>query len=276
MTKPYTQQTDGIPYNLKAPFNSTFLRRYGKVFKVFDGQDSGNIAFGVADGDARYFVKFAGAPTVNAVVSAEEAIANLKRTVPIYQDLAHPNLVKLLSFEDIGGGFATVFAWTDAECMHAMYPESRRRFLLMDDETRLSVYDAILTFHAHVAARRYVAIDFYDGSIMYDFTSRHTLLCDIDFYSKTPYVNQMGRMWGSSRFMSPEEYTHGATIDEITNVYAMGAAAFALFGDERDRRMATWRMSPALFEVASKAVSDQREHRQPSIAALMNEWKAAR
>jgi serine/threonine-protein kinase len=45
---------------------------------------------------------------------------------------------------------------------------------------------------------------------------------------KAPYVNEMGRMWGSTRFMSPEEFTLGAYIDEVTNVYAMGATAFAL------------------------------------------------
>ena len=59
----YIQYTDGVPYKLKASFDFSFLSKYGKVFKVFDNQDSGNICFGVADGDKRYFVKFAGAPT---------------------------------------------------------------------------------------------------------------------------------------------------------------------------------------------------------------------
>jgi len=41
----------------------------------------------------------------------------------------------------------------------------------------------------------------------------------------------MGRMWGSSRFQSPEEYQLGADIDEVTNVYTIGTTAFALFGE---------------------------------------------
>lgn len=55
----------------------------------------------------------------------------------------------------------------------------------------------------------------------------------------------MGRMWGSSCFMSPEEFAFGSAIDEITNVYLMGATAFALFGGERDRskKMAIGRRS---------------------------------
>ena len=56
----------------------------------------------------------------------------------------------------------------------------------------------------------------------------------------------MGRMWGSSLFQSPEEYEVGAVIDEITNVYAVGATAFALFGEynrNRDRWQAAQRQT---------------------------------
>jgi serine/threonine protein kinase, bacterial len=42
----------------------------------------------------------------------------------------------------------------------------------------------------------------------------------------------MGRLWGSSRFMSPEEFGLGAKIDERTNVFNMGAIAFGLLGGE--------------------------------------------
>jgi serine/threonine-protein kinase len=272
----YIQCTDDVPYKLKAPFDFSFLRKYGKVFKVFDDQDSGNICFGMTDGESRYFIKFAGAPTERACVRTEDAVANLKRTVPIYKDLAHPNLIKLVDAEEIGGGFAMVFEWADAECMHPMYPRSRKKFMQMTLETRFQVFEDILAYHAHVAKQGYVAIDFYDGSIMYDFGEGKTIICDIDFYAKAPYINSMGRLWGSSRFMSPEEFQFGAVIDEITNVYAMGATAFALFGDERDRCIEKWKLSKELFNVAKRAVSDQREKRQQSIKQLMEEWRAAK
>ena len=32
----------------------------------------------------------------------------------------------------------------------------------------------------------------------------------------------MGRLWGSSRFMSPEEFELNAIIDSRTNVFNMG------------------------------------------------------
>ncbi|MDR1689746.1 MAG: phosphotransferase [Clostridiales bacterium] len=272
----YIQLTDSVPYKLKSPFNFSFLGKYGRVFKVFDDQDSGNICFGTSDGGKRYFIKFAGAPTERAGISAEKAISNLKRAAPIYKDLAHPNLIKFVSAEEIGGGFAMVFEWADAECMHPMYPRSRKKFMQMNIETRLQVFSDILAFHAHVAREEYVAIDFYDGSIMYDFRNRRTLLCDIDFYAKAPYVNNMGRLWGSSRFMSPEEFQLGAAIDEVTNVYTMGATAFALFSNERDRRIENWKLSKELFAIAKRAVSNERGERQQSIKELVAQWEAAR
>jgi len=269
------QWADGVPYKLKKPYDFSFLNKYGKVFKVYDNQDSGNICFGVDDGKTKRFVKFAGAPTVRSNITSDEAIERMKTTEAIYRDLAHTNLTKLINTEVIAGGFMCVFEWVNSECMGRMYPESREKFMQMPIETRLQVYDEILAFHAHVARQGYVAIDFYDGCIMYDFDTGKTTICDIEFYSKMPYKNPMGRMWGSSRFMSPEEFQLGADIDEITNVYNMGATAFALFGDERDRCMEKWMLSSQAFDVATRAVSDDQSQRQQSIEQLIEEWKEA-
>ena len=87
-------------------------------------------------------------------------------------------------------------------------------------------------------------------------------------------IFDMGRMWGSSLFQSPEEYEVGAVIDEITNVYAVGATAFALFG-EYNRNRDRWQLSDQLFEVAANAVSDDRNRRQQSIRQLREEWETA-
>ncbi|MGM0751692.1 MAG: phosphotransferase [Bacillota bacterium] len=270
------QYINQIPYKLKSPFDLSFIEKYGEVFKVYDDQDSGNICFGVKDGDERYFIKFAGAPTERYAGKPEEAIVDLKSAVQVYQDLAHPHLIRLIRTEEVGGGFAAIFEWTDGACMGKMYPLSRERFLQMPDNTRFEVFADILDFHIHVIKQGYVAIDFYDGSILYDFDKEETLICDIDLYSKRPYINTMGRMWGSSRFMSPEEFTRGAEIDEVTNVYGMGATAFALFGGEKDRSMEKWRLSKELYEVALKAVSDEREMRQQSLAEFKYDWNRTR
>jgi serine/threonine-protein kinase len=275
LDKFYIQYTDNIPYKLKESFDMSFIKQYGKVFKVYDDQDSGNICFGVQNGEDRYFIKFAGAPTERYPGTPEDAVVRLKNTVPVYQDLEHPNLIKFIKGEEIGGGFAAVFQWVQGECMGRMYPISRQKFLQLPYSTRLQVFDDILSFHAHVIRKGYVAIDFYDGSIMYDFTEKKTAICDIDFYSKAPYTNNMGRLWGSSRFMSPEEFELGSTIDELTNVYLMGATAFALFGNY-ERKFEKWQLSEQLYKVALKAVRNERNQRQQAIGQFIDEWNEAR
>ena len=69
----YIQWIDGIPFKLKAPFDFSFFRRYGTVFKAFDEQGSGNIAFGVRNGEKKCFIKFAGAPKETTLQTATAA-----------------------------------------------------------------------------------------------------------------------------------------------------------------------------------------------------------
>lgn len=67
------------------------------------------IFFCLQSGENKYFIKFAGAPTERAGVSAEEAISNLKQITHIYQDLAHPTLIRFINAEEVGGGFAVIY-----------------------------------------------------------------------------------------------------------------------------------------------------------------------
>ena len=105
-----------MPYKLKSPFDFSFISKYGKVFKVFDDQDGGNVCFGTEKNGKRYFVKFAGAPQARYDGKIEDAIARLKASVKVYQDIGkHPSLIRFISTEEIGGGFAVIFEWTDAK-----------------------------------------------------------------------------------------------------------------------------------------------------------------
>ncbi len=82
-------------------------------------------------------------------------------------------------------------------------------------------------------------------------------------------------MWGSSRFMSPEEYTLGAGLDEVTNVYTAGATAFAFLADG-DRSPEAWPLGRETYVVAARAVSEACGERQQSLAELTKEWNAAK
>lgn len=270
----YLQSIDGIPYKLKSAFDFSFLHKYGRVFQIYDDQDSGNICFGTEKDGQRYFVKFAGAPTELYTGEPKDAIDRLKAALSVYRDLQHTNLIELVNAEDIGGGFAVIFRWVDGDCMGRMYPAAHRKFMQMPTGARLLVFRDILSFFEHIASQDYVAIDFYDGSVLYDFESGKTTICDIDLFRKQPCVNDMGRMWGSSLFQAPEEYQLGAAIDEITNVYTVGATAFALFGGY-ERTSEKWQLSDRLFDVAAKAVNVERARRQQSIKRFREEWEAA-
>ena len=269
------QSIDGINYELQQPFNMNFVSKYGRVFKVFDKQDSGCICFGVQTKDERLFVKFAGARPVRYKGTQENAILGLRAASKAYKDLKNSNLVSFINGVDIENGYVAIFQWTDAECMGKQY-DSRFKFFELSIGDRIHILEDILAFHKFVSEQGYVAIDFYDGSIMFDFSNKRMKICDIDYYTKMPYINSVGRMPGSSRFMSPEEFEKGSVIDEVSNVFLMGATAFALLGDATDRTLQKWHADKALFSVAEKAVSKDRTKRYQSLDELTIAWAYAR
>ena len=261
------------PIRLKKPFDFSFIYKYGKVFRIVDNfYGSGNICFGVENDNKRYFIKFASAPKEKFDFgTTEQAVEWLKDASQVYRDLAHKNLIKFIKGEEVGGGYVNIFEWVDAECIGYPSPPSRQKFLNLPLEAKMQSYKDILEFHAHVAEKNYVAIDFYADQILYDFEYHKTIICDIDFYQKSPYYGDKGT-WGSSNFVSPEESVPNLRIDEITMVYTIGATAFSIFSDY-DRSLEKWTLGKSLYQVAKKAVSDNRDMRQQSVQQFIQEWE---
>lgn len=277
---------DSVSFELKEDFDFHWLNKYGKVFCVFDQQDSGNICFGIENNHNKLFIKYAGAPTINYDGKCEDAILRMKNAIPIYENIHHPNLIKLITHCEQGNGYASIYEWVDGECLHAhwnfykypkyTHPKSPNfKFNKLSLKLKLDCIDKIFNLHKLVAEKGYVAVDFYDGSIMYNFETNNTTICDIDFYTKGPFINTMGRMWGSSRFMSPEEFEKGATIDEVTNVFTLGATTFEILGDNYTRNIEQWKASKKLFQIAKKATDPDRNKRYQSINDFYNAWNTA-
>lgn len=275
-----------ISFKLQEAHDFSWLLEMGEIFTVFDQQDSGNISFGIQNNTEKKFVKYAGAKTLGFDGDPQDAISRLQQAITIYKDLKHPYLINLSEYFTTPHGFVAVFDWFEGENLHphwsfpppAKYNDPQSpyfRFKQLPIELRLRSLNSIFDFHLHIADKGYVAVDFYDGSILYDFLSNATKICDIDLYQKVPFVNKMGRLWGSSRFMSPEEYKLGAQIDEVTNVFNMGAMAFSLLGGELDRSFAKWEAGIELYKVAVKAVDPNREDRFSTLAEFINAWNAA-
>ncbi|MDQ0350563.1 serine/threonine-protein kinase [Alkalibacillus filiformis] len=281
-----TMTLDKVDFQLQEEQNFDWLKQYGAVFCVFDQQDSGNISFGVEKDERKFFVKYAGSKPIDFTGNPEDAIERLKKAVPVYQSLEHQHLIKLLDHFSTEIGYALVFEWFEGECLHSHWsfggiakytnPNSPfYRFKKLEVEKRLKALDAIFSFHTYVESQRYVAVDFYDGSILYDFKSNETKICDIDFYRHSPSINDFGEdFWGSNRSKSPEEYGLGAPIDSITNVFNLGAIAFGLLGGERDRSFSKWDANQGLYEVAIKAVEEDRNKRYSTVKEFYDAWKS--
>ena len=271
------QTIDSVSFQMKETYDFSFISKFGKVFRVFDQSSSGCICFGVEKYGKRYFLKFAGAHTVNdAIRNIEDTILRLKYSVPKYKEMKHPLLVNLIDAMEIGGGYLTVFDWFDGESCGYPQCEMNKRFLALPVEKKMRVYDGILEFHAHVAKCGYTAIDFNGQAMLYNFDNGDFLICDIDFYAKQYYMNGYSGIWGDPSLISPEEKRNGAIVDEISNVYAMGATAFVFFAEDDKNSREKWTLSSELYEIAKKAVSEQRNQRQQTISNLIIEWNAAK
>jgi serine/threonine-protein kinase len=84
---------------------------------------------------------------------------------------------------------------------------------------------------------------------------------DLDTYRRGPYRNTMGRMFGSTRFMAPEELTLGAPIDSRTTAYVMARTALVLLPEP----------PPALQSVLLEATTT----RFPDYKAFYEAWLTA-
>ena len=269
-------QIDGIAYQARQEPDLRWLKAYGRVFRVFDRQLSGNLCFGVEGPYGKLFIKYAGAYTAQSAVPPAQAVRTLRNAMPLYRR-AHPALIRLMAHGPAGEGYAAIFAWRDAPALRPTPPSPavHDRLQRLQVDRRLKMLDMVYDLHAHLAEEGHIAVDFSDSNLLIDFERDEAIVCDIDLYRRKPAVNDRGRMRGSALFLSPEEYTLGAMLTESTTVYAMGALAFEFFGSNQDRRRDLWHGPEALYPVARKATQDEPSARFPSLRAFLNAWREA-
>ncbi|MEZ4708120.1 MAG: hypothetical protein R3A44_12995 [Caldilineaceae bacterium] len=261
-----------------------FLESFGEIFAVFDArtQDSGNISYGVQVGAVRYFVKTAGAPDdPQPFLAYLERVALLRNAVQLAQSVQYSLLPHLHNVIESPRGPLLVYDWVEGELLHASRaqradPQSAyQRFRRLPVEEILPALDFIFELHDELTAKNWIAVDFYDGSLIYDFAQRRLSVVDLDNYHRGPFVNAMGRMFGSSRFMAPEEFELGAQIDQWTNVFTMGRTAAEFLGDGTLDRQ-PFRGDDALHAVMLRACCARPADRFQSMAEFYKAWCAAR
>lgn len=289
---------DNVEFRLNDLYDFSWLKKYGTAFMAIDETGSGCVCIGMRDERKKYFCKVAGVNTLEAEVSPEESVEILKGAMEIYKDLKHPNLIKLYEHYSYDKLYVAVFEWENGECLFdhwnfdkydndAALLSPKKRFLALPVNKKMKSVDVLFSFLTIVAKKKYAAVDFYDGSIMYDFESDKTIICDIDFFQKSPVTNTMGEDWyGTKRLKVPEEYIFGARIDEQTNVFTLGALLFEFFGEfsaeEMQKRytenrfipcdFSKWQLNRESYKVALKAVRYNRRERYTSINEFWLAW----
>lgn len=258
-----------------------FVARHAEVFAVFDAatQGSGNVSYGARVGDARYFIKAAGAPDdPKPYLTHAGRVALLRNAVRLARSVSDAALPPLRNVVESPEGPLLVYDWVEGELVGTT--RARRtdttsayaRFRALAPRERAAALDSVFRLHVKLAERGWIASDFYDGSLIYDFTRRRMFVVDLDSYRDAPFRNDMGRMFGSTRFMAPEEFALGAWIDERTTVFTMGrtVAQFLALGSDAGTEAGT----EAIAALIARACEPDPARRFDTVAQFYEAWSA--
>ena len=269
-----TQDVFAVPVEVDFPWDFDFLHNYGEPFAITAQPQKGLMAFGVEGPRyGRLLIRYAGAPLAGGL-PAEQAVAMLRGGMPAYEALyPHPALIKLQGHGPAAGGYMAIFKWPEGVRLR----DNDTRTLLARQPllTRLQMIDRVFDFHLYAAQMGCQPVGFDESSLVADLAAGNITICDIDLYRSVPSVNDLGRMPGSSFFLSPEEYRLGEPLDERTTQYAMGALAFFFFGDRLLRERSAWAAGEPLYRVACRACEEDREKRYPAFGDFLQAWRQA-
>ena len=248
-----------------------YLEAIGTIFATFGAatQDSGNVSYGVQVGGERFFVKTTD-PEAEVFGDHATRVALLYNAARLRRSCDHPTLPALHCIVETAHGPALVYDWVDGECLRGGRGGGQsvhQRFRRLPAAAIFTVLDAIYDLHVRLVQRGWIAVDFYDGCLMYDFEHQVAHVVDLDMYHLGAFTNQMGRMFGSTRFMAPEEFERGALIDERTTIFTMGRAAIAFLGDD---------IGGAVEEIVRCACRPERAARYRSMEEFCAAWQQAR
>lgn len=253
----------------------TWLGSLGTPFAIFDQQDSGCLSHGVrAPSGDRLFVKTA--TTAAAAVS-------MRRGLVVHAAVEHEAIVApTAAYALASGELAVVYPWRDGGVLYPADPRgaavrtdpagAMARFRALPVAEVEAGLDAVLDAHLAVTAAGFVAVDLYDGCLLYDFAASRMRLVDLDEYRPGPFTLEAERLPGSTRFMAPEEFRRGAVIDERTTVFNLGRTLRLLLdaGDTED----AWRGTDRQLAVTARATHPDPAWRHPTVAALTAAWRS--
>lgn len=259
------------------PTMADVLARLGRQFAVFDErtQDSGHVSYGIEATDGRrLFVKTPGTPRRSTGGTTQpQRVSLLRHGARVHEDVSHSALIALRGVVDASDGVVVIYDWFDGELLRC--PPDRRespdeahnRFKSLPAAEITAALGQVIALHAELERAGWVAGDFYDGCLMYDFSQRQIKVMDFECYRRGPYVNDEGRLPGSSRFMAPEEFQLGATIDSRTTVFNLGRMI--------DLFLLAHHALPDVQALVDEATAPDPEARPASVASVHQRWSEA-
>jgi len=248
-----------------------YLERIGEITYRFPVHDARDHSFQTVVDSQRWFVKHGNTP---------QNVTWLRQAVRFHATVQHEAVPQLHNAFTTPDGFTLVYDWIDGEGLRperklrADEVHPRDRFCALPAAEIIDALNVIYDVHILIEKSGFIAEDFYDGSIIYDFEKKRIHLYDFDFYHPGPFINDRGRLYGSSRFMAPEEFQKGARIDERTNVFMLGRTAFVLLANNSDSRD-DWKGNDATWHVAKKATNADKQLRYASVQEFVSAWHAA-
>jgi serine/threonine-protein kinase len=267
---------------------ATYVRRAGTVLREFNHltQDSGNVSWLVESAGQRVFVKTAG-PTAPPVPGAPVPyfdhagrVRLLRNAVEVARSCDHPALPALLNVIESPVGPALVYEAATGDLIGV--PNTQRddpaspyqRLAHLPAPAMLGLFDTLIDVHVALAAAGWVAGDLYDGCLIVDFEGSALRVIDLDSYRRGPTSNDMGRMFGSTRFMAPEEFELGARLDERTTVFTLGRIVWH-FATRLTEDPARFCGSAERARVIQQACEPSPADRQARVADLARAWAAS-
>ncbi|KXK57318.1 MAG: serine/threonine protein kinase [Chlorobi bacterium] len=257
-----------------------FLCSIGTIVAQFDAatQDSGNISYVVQVGDARWFVKTAGVADDPApLLPHGQRVALLRNAVRLHRSVAHPALPKLHHVIESSAGPLLIYQWCSGDLLGVPRqfrddPASAyQRFRSLPAATILAALHSLFQLHHVLAQSGWVAVDLYDGSLLYNFATEQLHVVDLDHYHPGPFCNQMGRMFGSARFMAPEEFQRGEMIDQRTTLFTLARIALWMLGDGTLNPQA-FRGTEGMLQVLKQATEPNPELRFQTVRSFWEAW----
>ena len=267
---------------------ATFVRECGTVLREFDhhSQDSGNVSWLVESAGQRLFVKTAGTPGPPVpgapVPYLDHAgrVRLLRNAVEVARSCDHPALPALLNVVESPVG--PVLVYEAARGALVRVPEEQRgdptspyqRLAHLPAPAMWGLFDTLIDVHVALAAAGWVAGDLYDGCLVVDFGVPRLSVIDLDSYRRGPSTNDMGRMFGSTRFMAPEELRLGARIDQRTTVFTLGRMVWH-FATRLTEDPGQFCGPAGLARVVQRACEPSPADRHASVADLARAWRGA-